>query len=78
MRGYQTPLLLAQVLFEIAVDPNARDRDRIAAARELLDRGWGKAVGFADIEGADPLEMDAVAAEIKLIADQLRAERDAS
>lgn len=29
-----------QVLFEIALDPKARDRDRIAAARELFDRGW--------------------------------------
>ena len=25
--------------------PGAHNRDRIAAAREVLDRGWGKAVG---------------------------------
>ena len=72
-----SPLLLAQVLLEIALDPKARDRDRIAAVRELLDRGWGKAVGYADIEGADPLEQDAIAAEIRSIAEQLRRERHA-
>ena len=70
-----SPLLLAQVLLEIALDPKARERDRIAAARELFDRGWGKAVGYADIEGADPLGHDEIAAEIKAIAAQLRAER---
>lgn len=65
------------MLLEIALDPKARDRDRIAAARELLDRGWGKAVGFADIDGANPLEHDEVAAEIQSIAEALRRERDA-
>ena len=73
-----SPLPLAQILLEIALDPKARDRDRIAAVRELLDRGWGKAVGFADVESADPLEQDEVAAEIRSIAEQLRRERDAS
>ena len=37
------PLPLARLLLEIANDPKARNADRIAAARELLDRGWGKA-----------------------------------
>ena len=37
-----SPLLLAQGLLEIAENPKARDRDRIAAYRELLDRGWGR------------------------------------
>jgi hypothetical protein len=37
------PLGLAQGLLEIAENPKARDRDRVAAIRELLDRGWGKA-----------------------------------
>ena len=71
------PLPLAQVLLEIALDPKARDRDRISAARELIDRGWGKAVGYADIEGADPLERDELDAAIIAIAEQLRAERPA-
>ena len=70
-----SPLPLAQVLLEIALNPKARDRDRIAAARELWDRGWGKAPAFASIEGQDPLELDEVSAEIKAIAEQLRAGR---
>src|SRR5688572_18217360 len=72
-----SPALLAQVLLEIALDPKAHDRDRIAAAREILDRGWGKAVGFADVEGANPLEQDEVQAEIRAIAEQLERERHA-
>jgi hypothetical protein len=70
-----TPLRLAQVLLEIAEDPRAHNRDRIAAAREILDRRWGRAVGFTDVEGADPLEQDEIVAEIRSIAEQLRAER---
>ena len=37
----------------------------------------GKPAAFAPIEGANPLGDDAVAAEIRAIADQLRRERDA-
>ncbi len=70
-----SPLLLAHVLLEIALDPKAHKRDRIAATRELLDRGWGKAVGYADIEGADPLGHDEVAQEIREIAEALEQER---
>ena len=73
-----SPALLAQVLLEIAEDPKAHNRDRIAAAREILDRGWGKAVGYSDIEGADPLDQNEVEAEIERIAAELRRERDAS
>ena len=50
--------------------------ERIAAWRELLDRGYGKAASFAAIEGADPLELDDVAREIAAIADELRARRE--
>jgi hypothetical protein len=73
-----SPLLLAQGLLEIAEDPGVRPRDRIAAYSELLDRGWGKAPAFADIEGADPLELDDVSREIARITDELRARRTAS
>jgi hypothetical protein len=66
-----------RLLLEIANDPKARNADRIAAARELFDRGWGKAPEFASIEGADPLELDGVSAEIQAIADELRARREA-
>ena len=55
----------------------AHDADRIAAIRELLDRGWGKAPAFASIEGADPLGQDEVAEAIQLIADELREDKAA-
>ena len=70
-----SPLRLAQGLLEIAEDRTARNADRVAAYRELLDRGWGKAPAFASIEGGDPLEMDEVSREIQAIADELRARR---
>jgi hypothetical protein len=70
------PLRLARILLEIAENPKARDRDRIAASSVLLDRGWGKAPAFAAIEGADPLEQDEIAREIRAIADELRAGHD--
>jgi hypothetical protein len=66
------PVLLARLLLEIATDEQAREADRIAAIRELLDRGWGKAPAFANIEGADPLGQDEVPEAIQLIADELR------
>jgi hypothetical protein len=57
------------------LDSNARESDRIAATRELLDRGWGKAVEFVDIEGANTLDHDEIAAEIRSIAEALKRER---
>ena len=59
------PPSLPRSFWRLRRTQSARTRDRIAAAREILDRGWGKAVGFTDIEGADPLEQDEVAAEIR-------------
>ena len=72
-----SPLRLAQVLLEIAEDPKANNRDRVAACRELLDRGWGKAPAFAVMEAGDPLEMSDIAREIQGIADELAARREA-
>ena len=69
-----SPAEAAQGLLEIARNAK-RDADRITAWRELLDRGWGKAPAFASIEGADPLEHDEVAAEIRSIAKALEQER---
>ena len=69
-----TPLLLAQGLLEIAEDRSARNADRVAAYRELLDRGWGKAPAFANIEGGDPLGQDDVAEAIQ----KLRGGADAT
>jgi hypothetical protein len=64
------------MLLEIAENPKARDRDRIAAASELLNRGWGKAPAFASIEGADPLEQDEIAEAISGLVDELSKRRD--
>jgi hypothetical protein len=46
-----------------------------AAARELWDRGWGKAAEFASIEDGNRLGEDAIDREIQAIADQLARER---
>ena len=43
------PGRIANILFDILEDPTARDNDRIAAAKELFDRGWGKAPTFMPI-----------------------------
>ena len=72
-----SPLRLAQGLLEIAEDPKAHNRDRVAAYRELLDRGWGKAPAFASMETDDPLELCEIAREIQGIADELAARREA-
>jgi hypothetical protein len=60
---------------DVARDPRAKPAERIAAWRELADRGYGKAPAFAAIESADPLELDAIAGEVQAIADELRARR---
>ena len=69
------PSLLHRSFWRLRWTPKARERDRIAATRELLDRGWGKAVGYAYIEGADPLNHDGIAAEIRSTAEALKQER---
>ena len=73
-----SPVRLARVLLEIAESPKAHNRDRVAATRELLDRGWGKAPAFAAMEADDPLELSEIAREIQQIADELAARREAS
>ena len=60
-----SPLCLAHVLLEITKNPKAHDRDRVAACRELLDRGWGKAPAYASMEADDPLELSDIAREIQ-------------
>lgn len=69
------PTRIADVLFDILEDNTARNADRIAAAREILDRGWGKAPTFTPIEGGDPLERSELDQAIRDIADQLVARR---
>lgn len=69
------PTRIANVLFDILEDPREKSADRISAAREILDRGWGKAPAFAPIEGGDPLEASELDKAIRDIADQLVARR---
>lgn len=70
------PGTLVDILLEVATDSRAKPGERIAAVRELTDRGWGKAPAFAAIEGADPLELGAIASEIQGIADELARRRE--
>ncbi len=70
-----TPEEIVEGFLEIARDPRAKPAERIAAWREIADRGYGKAPAFAAIEGADPLELGAIAQEIQGIADELAARR---
>lgn len=71
------PVALMTRLRDIALGEvqGARVADQISAARELLDRGYGKAPAFAAIDGVDPLELGPIEAEIQAIADALK-ERD--
>lgn len=71
-----SPEEAARGLLEIARTAK-RPADRIAAWRELLDRGWGKAPAFAVMESDDPLELSDIAREIQGIADELAARREA-
>jgi hypothetical protein len=70
-----SPERLAQGLLEIAEDPKVRPRDRIAAYHELLNRGWGKAPAFANIEGADPLDHDEIMEAIVGLVEGLQEQR---
>jgi hypothetical protein len=73
-----SPEELVDILLDAARDPRAKVSERIAAVRELSDRGWGKAPACAAIEGSDPLELGAIAQEIQSIADELAARRESA
>jgi hypothetical protein len=75
VRDATDPVSLVGILLDVANDPRAKASERIAAVRELLDRGYGKAPAFAAIEGTDPLELSGIALEIQQIADELAARR---
>lgn len=45
------PIKLIMSLVEIATDEKYEPRDRITAARELLDRGWGKPPATITVDG---------------------------
>ena len=75
VRDATDPTSLVGILLEVAQDSRAKPSERIAAVRELLDRGYGKAPAFAAMESGDPLELGAIAQEIQGIADELAARR---
>lgn len=66
------PEQIIGVLHDIALDPRAKNTDRILAARELLDRAYGKAPSHAPIEGGDPLDMSELDKAIVDIATRLK------
>ena len=70
------PTRLAQVLLDIAEGrvEKTRPADRVAAVRELWDRGWGKAPSYAPALDGNPLE-DEILAEVRAIADELEERR---
>lgn len=75
VKARTTPDEIVDGFLEVARDTRAKASERLAAWRELADRGYGKAPAFAAIEGGDPLELSAIAAEIQSIADELAARR---
>lgn len=75
VKARTTPDEIVDGFLEVARDARAKASERLAAWRELADRGYGKAPAFAAIEGADPLELGAIAQEIQTIADELAARR---
>jgi hypothetical protein len=66
------PSAIVEVLVNIALDTSNRAADRIRAAAEILDRGWGRPAQYAPIEGGDPLEQSELDAAIVSLIEQLR------
>lgn len=50
VRGLCDPTEIAEFLVTIMKSPAYRIADRMAAARELLDRGWGKSIATTEID----------------------------
>ena len=71
------PARLLDVLLAVAEDAGAKTSDRIAAAREYLDRGWGKAASYSPVEDGDPLELGDVERTIADLVDELASKREA-
>jgi hypothetical protein len=71
------PARVANVLFDILENQSGKEKssDRIAAAREILDRGWGRAPSYAPIIDGDPLNASEVDQAIREIANQLLSRR---
>lgn len=68
------PTALLGVLAGIAQDDRAKDGDRIAAVRELLDRGYGRAVNV-HLTGDGAAEMPRIDIAIAALIGELRGEQ---
>lgn len=68
------PTALLGVLAAIAQDSRAKDGDRIAAVRELLDRGYGRAVNV-HLSGDGAAEMPRIDIAIAALIGELRGEQ---
>lgn len=71
------PSQVLSVLLDIALSEREKSTDRIMAARELLDRGYGKAPTHAPVEGGDPLGKSELDEAITAITDELLERRKA-
>jgi|HubBroStandDraft_6_1064221.scaffolds.fasta_scaffold374415_2 hypothetical protein len=71
------PTQLLRVFLNVARNTKAKPTDRITAAKEYLDRAYGKAPAYALIEGEDPLALGSIDREIADVLDELAARREA-
>ena len=53
LRFLQDALKARQVLYDVMVDPNSSNRDKIMAAKDFLDKAGFKAVEKREISGSD-------------------------
>ena len=70
------PAELLKVFLSIAKNTRAKHGDRVTAAREYLDRAYGKAPAYALIEGEDPLALTNIDSSITDVLDELAARRE--
>lgn len=70
------PSKILTAFLAIVTDETAKDSDRIAAGREILDRGWGKSAAYAPVEEGDPLELNVSESAIGRIVDDLASRRE--
>lgn len=69
------PSQLLRIFLNVARNTKAKPTDRVAAAREYLDRAYGKAPAYAPVEGGDPLALD-IDSDIAAVLDELAARRE--
>lgn len=71
------PEMIVNALLDQLDRPNIKPMEVVAIARELADRGWGKAPAFAAMEGGDPLELTETQEFMGRILDELAERREA-